>query len=185
MITALRARPAPTPKAAPRGGEATVARALDDGRYRLDDGTTAARAFSCVVVPEPGDRVLLHEGKDGLRYILHILRRPAPGTAALDVPGADRVTVSAPELRVQARSRLLLASTGEAELTAGAGRLSLAAERLDITVLGDLIQTARHVVGRCEHWFHEATGLLRLHGRQAIVTAKEDIRVDAERISMG
>ncbi|MBL8511024.1 MAG: DUF3540 domain-containing protein, partial [Betaproteobacteria bacterium] len=48
-----------------------------------------------------------------------------------------------------------------------------------------LVQSARHTVGRAEHYLMEVKKLLRLQGKQVMVTAEKDVKVDGERISMG
>jgi len=183
MMTNL-ARSAPSPAARSAWQEAEVVIDLGGGRFRLTDGKGARQAVSCLVGPAPGDRVLLFLGSDGARTIVHVLDRPGSTEARLSVPGAESLTLAAPNVSLQAGEQLTLASDQRMEIVAP-DLISLTARRLQLTVLDDLIQTARHVVSRCEHFVQEARGLLRMHGRQAIVTADEDVRVDAQRISMG
>jgi hypothetical protein len=158
---------------------------IDDQLHRLEDGTTARRALSCLLVPEPGDRVLCWVDEDGQRHIVQLLSRAERRSARLDVPGMDELALSAYRLTLHADSQLNLMSLCDLALEAGAGRLSMMSRHLDLNALETLVQNARQFVGTCEHWLQEAKGLARLHGRQTLISAIEDVRADAERISMG
>lgn len=158
---------------------------LDEELYRLDDGETAIRAFSCLLVPEPGDRVLCWIDETAERYIVQLLSRSEHRRARLDVSGADELTISASRLMLHADHRLDLSSLCDLALQAGAGRLSLLSRHIDLNALETMVQGARQFVGTCEHWLQEAKGLARLHGQQTLISAVEDVRADAERISMG
>jgi hypothetical protein len=162
-----------------------VAACVDEQLHRLEDGSTARRALSCLLAPEPGDRVLCWVAENGQSYIVQVLSRAAPGRACLDVPGMHELTLSAQRLTLHADSQLNLMSLCDLALQAGAGRLSILSRHLDLNALETLVQSARQFVGSCEHWLQEAKGLARLHGRQTLISAVEDVRTDAERISMG
>jgi len=47
------------------------------------------------------------------------------------------------------------------------------------------VHSARHLVTQVEHCLLQASALLRLHGTQSLITAKGDMKLDAERISLG
>ncbi len=165
--------------------EATVVLAMGDGRFLLDDGGTSRQALSCLLVPQAGDRVAWLAGRDGERYLLHLLSRPEPGSFRLEVLGATELGLVAPKLALRASAQLSLSSMGDAEVSAPGGKLKLEVRNLTVTVLESLVQTARHMIGRYENWFSESRSLSRLHGKQTLVTAEQDVRVDGERISMG
>jgi hypothetical protein len=48
-----------------------------------------------------------------------------------------------------------------------------------------LVHTARNCVGQVDRFLLDARQLLRLHGEHAIVTARQDAKIDAERVSLG
>lgn len=186
MMTTARTPTSLSPREAfAAGQEATVALSLGDGRLLLDDGGPARQALSCLVRPEPGDRVLWQAGRDGERYVLHLLSRPEPAALQLEPAGGADLTLLAPTLKLRATRNLSLASLHDAELSSAGGRLTLSARDLTLNVLESLLSSARNVVGRCENWLMTAKGLGRLHARQTMVTADEDVRADAERISLG
>lgn len=175
----------PAARATSSWQEAGVLMTLAEGRLLLDDGAGARSALSCLVVPEPGDRVLWVAGSDGERYVLHVLNRPQCGSVQLQAAGATTMTLVAPELRLRATKELSMASLADAELSAAGGRLTLSARDLTFHVLESLIHSARQMIGQCENWLLSASGLGRMRGRQILLTADEDLRADAERISLG
>ncbi|GLR12862.1 hypothetical protein GCM10007907_16520 [Chitinimonas prasina] len=184
MMTTKRPLPEPVMQQQVNYSEAVVALSLGGGRLLLDDGCAARTALSCLLAPQSGDRVLYLAASGGERWVLHVLSRMDAGEACIEVAGIPRLTIASPELTLCGERRLALITADEADLTA-AGRLTLSARDLTFNVLGSLLQSARHVVGRCETWLMTASGLGRLHARQTLVTADEDIRADAERISLG
>lgn len=190
-----------TPEASPSPWiEATVDEALPEHRFGLTDGRIAAQAASCLLCPAPGDRVLVFDGREG-RYITAVLQRAAapaqassttpdeidtaPATAHLSVPGAARLLIQQPHIDIQAQTSLRLQCHGDAALTSADGTVSISAQHLLSTVSGSLVQTAKHWVTQVEHGLLQAKALLRMHGGQTLITAKDDMKLDAERISMG
>lgn len=164
---------------------AVIAAKIDDERYLLNDGVAARRALSCLIVPEQDDHVLCWVDENGERYIVQLLSRPDSRRVQLDVNGAQELALCAAHLKLHAESQLDLMSLHDLAVQVGVGRLSLMARHVDLTALETMVQNARQYVGRCEHWLQEAQGLARLHGRQTLISAVEDVRADAERISMG
>jgi hypothetical protein len=181
-------RPLPlTPHASvaePAWSEALVTAVADDEALRLDDGRLARRAASCLLQPQPGDRVLVVALGGGECRIAHVLDRDAAAAACLSVAGASTVKLRAPQVALEAFSHLALRSLGDAEATA-AGNLSLQGRNLFVTAADAFVQHAEHWVGRLGHALLEARQLFRLHGAHAIITAEKDVKIDDERISMG
>ena len=74
----------------------------------LVDGRSARLGASCLLLPEPGDRVLLWRGETGDRCVLAVLERPGSAPAAvLAAPGplairAPRLTFGAQAVHLQA-----------------------------------------------------------------------------------
>ncbi|MCA9649185.1 MAG: DUF3540 domain-containing protein [Myxococcales bacterium] len=90
----------PLPARAPAiaGAIATVVGSEPDGRWRLEGGGRARVAASCLLCPEPGDRVWV-VGEPGEGWVLAVLERAQPGPATLSVPG---------DLRLRTEGRLSL-----------------------------------------------------------------------------
>jgi hypothetical protein len=168
----------------PRNLEAVVS-GLEGGRWSLADGSQAALAASCLLEPRPGDRVAVFAAADGERFIMAVLVRAEPAaTAVLRMPG-EAVEILAGELSLIAGRRLTLASQGEAALLAPSSRLSLQAQDIFTTASGCLVETADQRVSQAQHWLAEVASLLRCHSGQALITAERDLRMDADRITMG
>ena len=164
---------------------------------RMADGSVVSmrKAVSCLVAPEPGDRVLTAEA-DGEVYVLAVLER---------APGRHSAT-----LRIET----------EAEIEFVAKRISLRAGILDVltdavTMMGDsfntLFRRSKRVVGNetvvarstslhagqrvavvtqadVQHagvLSQTVDGPLAITSQTAVVTAKSDIRLNGERINVG
>lgn len=180
----MRTLNAPHPPAATLLQDACVAMLFDDGSCLLDSGVRARRALSCLVEPRAGDRVLVGARADGA-HVLHIVEREPCGAVCLSAPGAQALTLRQARVGVYAAEALDLASAGDASLTAAGGSLALSGRNLLLTARESIVELADHYVGRIGQYLLEVRELLRLHGHDALVTATRDVKVDAERISMG
>jgi len=170
-----------------RLASAVVTIVFEDGLCLLEDGRRARRACSCLVEPCAGDRVLVagEAAGPGSCHVLHVLERRAGMTAHLSVPEASDLALRQRRLSLHAVDGLDLGCAGDVSLTAANGTLSLSGRNLFATVTDSIIEQAAHYVGRVGQFLLDAGGLLRLHGEQALITAEHDVKVDAERISMG
>jgi hypothetical protein len=89
-----------------------VARSGPAVRVRADSGERdASIATSCLIAPEPGDRVLLVASAENA-FVLAVLERANPGEAQLAFDGDVSLNVPGGRLRVFAREGLELASPG-------------------------------------------------------------------------
>lgn len=158
---------------------------FDDGSCLLCNGVRAYRAVSCLVELQVGDRVLANVSGDGLCHVLHILMRGEGESAGLSVPGARSVALRQARIALHAIETLDMGSAGEASLSAAGGTLSLNGRNLFLTVSESIVEQANHYVGKFGQYLLDVRQLLRLHGNDALLTATSDIKVDAERISMG
>jgi len=86
---------------------------------------------------------------------------------------------------IRATEQIALHALRDVDITAATGVLSLNARNLFTTVQESLVQNVRHFVGKAEQYLLDAKQLLKLHGKQALITAEHDVKVDGERISMG
>lgn len=183
MFAARHAKPVQS--ASPVWFEATIHAAAGRDSWRLDDGRSARQAVSCLVTPQPGDRVLLIASADGECFVLHVLARADGGRATLAVPGAEAVSIRQAEVAIAATRQIALRAGDGVEVTAVQGTLSLSGKQLFAGAAESLVQTARTYVGQVEQFLLDARQLLRLHGEQAMITARQDAKIDAERISLG
>jgi hypothetical protein len=83
------------------------------GRYK------AGRAVSCLVAPEPGDRVLVAALEDGAVYVLAILEREAGQTTALSVDGDLTVQLPNGRFTVAAQEGVNLISGKDMAIVTG------------------------------------------------------------------
>jgi hypothetical protein len=177
--------PAVVVSAAPAWFETTIHDAAGRDIWRLGDGRLARQAVSCLITPQPGDRVLLVGTADGEYFVLHVLARADGGRATLAVPGADAVSIQQAEVDIAATRSIALRAAGDVEVTAMQGTLSLNARQLFASAAESLVHTARTYVGQVEQFLLDAREFLSLHGELVMIIARQDAKIDAERISLG
>lgn len=176
--------PEPAPRAAPQWCCAEIAQALDaPGTWRLADGRAVTQALSCLIAPEAGDQVLVLQAGDRA-YITHVLARTSD-RARLNVPGIEQLAIEQASLRLEAAATLDLRCGGDVTLTSLQGSIAVSARHFLASIAETLAQQARHVVTHAGHCVLQASALLRVHGRQALITADQDVKVDAERVTLG
>lgn len=175
-------------------------------------------AAACLLRPETGDLVLLCHAPDSGRppqtgnwWVLSVLQRGLPESpATLAVPGAELVSLDAPELR--------LAASGRLNVTAGDVTVNTLKTTLHTGSLQVVASTA-HIVARqltrMVQVFHsladtitehcrtrvavvdevnstqsgsemiESKDVMLLKGGQVLLDAKKSVRIDGEHILMG
>ncbi len=175
----------------------------------------ASVAASCLLRPEVGDVVLVCPveapgNQPPGWWVLAVLRRAQAGAATLRVPGATAVTMSAPELHLRAEDAMTLASAGlrvEARrvdlrgsvlqatadtVGAVARKLTLVADKLD-TLARDVVLRSRHRVSKIDEVDSLQAGNLSIQveetaiaeGGQVVINARDNVRIDGQRILMG
>jgi hypothetical protein len=179
------ARSAPAHGLAPVWSEACIAVVLDDHRFLLDDGRLARQALSCLVLPQVGDRVLVSSSAGAEAYVVHVLSRNNLHAARLAVPGAAELHIEQESVALHAEGTIALHCLRDVEIAAATGVLTLNANNLFSTVNESKVESVRHYVGKAEHYLLDAGQLLRLQGRQAMLLAEQDVKIDSDRISVG
>lgn len=182
-----------------------------DGRFTvLSEGGSAIRAMradSCLLVPEPGDLVLVFRRSKGQNYILSVLEKTSQtGAVALptrarlqgeeiELAAGKRLGLSAPELGIAAN----IANLGVVRLTLACrkvfGNLSEVSLNLDrlSTSIGRIIQNItdsfRRVSGvesvHAESLRFQAREGLDMRCEDATIKARREVVVDGERIKLG
>ncbi len=206
----------PAAPAQPTPGTFPCARVIEmapDGRSRVavDEAELwAARAFSCLVEPTVGDRVLLAQ-VEGETYVLAVLDRLLPGTATLSAPGVERLTVSAPHLGLAAGETLALTAAKDVTIdsrtvairahafslvgrlvTLVADHLRSTARRREVVADQIAVQAQSRValvrdtdVLEAGTVMHSVAGITSTTAATAVLVAKEDVRFDGKRVTVG
>lgn len=183
-----------------------------EGRIGLaigDERVWARRALSCLLAPEAGDRVLAAQA-DGETFVLAVLDRLLPDVATLGVPEARRVMLAAPDLAVQGEGRLALQAR---ETTVEGENVRILAKSFSLvgrlaTFVADLLRvSARRSESVTDEMAVQAGArTTRITGtdvsevgtlvrnveqvsvetaQSAVMTAKEDLRFDGKRVTVG
>ncbi len=168
--------------------------AADGESFRVSGGSTVRRAAACLLLPMPGDRVLV-AGGGGDGYILSVLERGCSAAADLSVPGAEALRlhapaleVHAPELLLQVQHTTLAGRTLSAVLSAVeavAGTVRLCADKL-VSQAGTSLRVVdaidSTVAGSVLVQVHQTYAL---QSEQAVIAASGEVRLDGKQISMG
>jgi hypothetical protein len=170
---------------------------------------TLRRAASCLLEPAPGDVVLLHGGGP-VAFVLAILTRAEGQDAVLAAPAGARLVLRAPEVAIEAGARL---SATAPEAALALGRVTLRARSAALVAdaatlaAGLLRSTARQIEQQAERLLAVAgSRTVRVRGADllqagsslatvetvaatrsgtTLLTARHDVRVDAERVAIG
>ena len=195
--------PPPAPPA-PATPVAARVEAVEDGRLDLalaGRRVTARRAASCLVEPAPHDTVLAVETSAGA-FVVAVLERSPDAEVVLSVPDAPLAAFAQEGLAVRCES--LTVDAGRTTLRGrvarvASGVLSAVAEQLDV-VARTLRRSADHEVTRAGAAVRTVDGAqtvtageMMVEARSAmsqragivLIDAREDVRVNGERITMG
>lgn len=185
----------------------------DAPQFLVDDGDgrrLAARAAGCLLEPAEGDTVLLGRSGPDRAFILTVLLRGPDAAATVSVEGADSVTLRAPALSLRGDESCSVATAcldveaGETELRSGRARLigdavsavvgTLETVGRELHAVADFIHRSAGTylrVSRETDTVHGGTLLRRADGptvmesEQTVLSARSDVRISGERISMG
>lgn len=179
----------------------------EPGRHLVDlDGlrVAAQRGAGCLVHPEPGDLVLVAAATEsgGEAFVISVLRRARVEGARIGVAGSPDMTIAQPILRLACDE--LEADADRVTLRARATRyLGEAAtavlDRIDVlfralNLVGDRsaskLGTQVRIVDGVDTLVagqvaYKANETMTLRSADTVMTAKADVRIDAERISLG
>jgi hypothetical protein len=158
-------------------GESSVGEFSAEGPYQLqlgDKKVCANVAEGLLVSPNVGDVVLCVD-VDNSMVISQVLKR-VEKTSPLVMCSSRPIEWVAPVLRFKALKEMELLSVNK--LTLSAADVVLGATRT-------LVQQASNMIQQVKNYSLTAKDLLRLNGRQQIIIAEDDIRMDAKRINMG
>ncbi|WP_432453223.1 MULTISPECIES: hypothetical protein [unclassified Agarivorans] len=142
-------------------------------KYQLDHDVEVVLAMSSLIQPVRGDLVAYLKTEAGC-FLLHILQRNCEQVTQIN--SVHPIQLHAPKIVLSAEQELELLSLNRFSLTGQHGLIS---------VSGTLVSCADFMVKQVNQLMVTAKGLLRLSGRQQVITAEEDVRIDGKRINMG
>lgn len=159
--------------------------AIEGEVFVLDNGLRAEQSAACLLQPAEGDRVLMYCGEAGQLFITQVLQQASQEQACLSVKGVKRLKIEQAEVSVLAQNEIRLTAVKNIDLSAIAGNLSVHADNIFSSVKDTVVEQAKHRISKAMTYALDVTGLTRMHSEQAVVTAEKDLKMDAERISMG
>jgi len=177
----------------------------------------ASVAFSCLVVPREGDRVLLSRCNNE-NHILAIIERPDVSDMAISFPGNVAMQAKSGSISMVAQHKLSLTSAKQTQITSTELAINTMKTNVlsqELLVKGDKVTSEWRQINVIAKVFHFLTDTLTQHiknsfkvvegvdqlkslnymqtvdktlsirSRDAVITARKDIKIDGERIHMG
>lgn len=140
----------------------------------IDELYLAVNAVSLLIKPEQGDKVCFIE-TDNEYYIIQILSRREERAAML-IESKVPLHWVAPSLQFTAFEKLELVSLN---------RLAVMGKNYILSATQSIVEQTENWIQRVGQGSVSARGILRLSGKQQVITAEEDVRIDGKRINMG
>ena len=159
---------------------------------------SARRAATCLLQPNVGDEVWVARLGDGRTYVLSILERSDTSSAELSIEGDISLEAPSGRLRMVASEGLEMVSPSAVSITTR--RFELVASGARLLVAGALETVAERFVEQAKRAYRtiddieqvrvgqldmSAKDTLRMHAKNALVTAMSLVKVDGKQIHMG
>lgn len=157
---------------------------IQQGRCQLDNGMAATISSGCLLQPEEGDHVLMYQSGEQC-FITQVLQKKSTELARLNVQGVKQLLVDQPEISLMAHDTARITAVKDIELSAISGNLHVQANNFFSSIRDTVVEQARHKISKAFTYALDVTGLTRIHSEQTVMTAEKDLKIDAERISMG
>jgi len=163
----------PTPLQVNFGGQITSFDQVNNC-WVIDSHFSADCAINLLVKPCVGDKVCFIE-MDNAYYITQLLSRDL-SNETLVIQSDKKVHWLAPELKLTAFENLEFVSLN---------KVAISSKNYVMSAANTMIQQAENLLQQVGQFSLTAKGLLRLSGKQQLITAEKDVRIDGERINMG
>lgn len=151
----------------------------------LNGHIATKRALSCLIMPHVGDTVLYWKDDQNTAWIISVLCAENLQEREVSLPRNAGFKINTENFTVNASSTIKLNAIKEIKLNVALGKLTECARSACQMVHGSLVQFTKHLINRSEYIDFHAEKLLKSHGTQQLITAKKDIKMDADRINMG
>lgn len=139
-----------------------------------ESGLMALAAEDMLMQPEEGDVVLCVKVAEQW-FITQLLKRAQP-KETLQLTSSRTVEWAVPSFRIKALNELELLS---------ANRLTISARDLLAGASRSLVQQAHNFLQKATTFSLNTKGLMQITGKQQVIVAEEDLRMDGKRINMG
>ena len=155
-----------------------------NGEAVLRSGLVARRAVSCLVEPQVGDEVLCCRDASGSNLVAVLARNSGSGVE-ISSPGEGDIQLRASKFSLRSTKDIELRGFGDVLIEAPLGKLVMNVEDLFQTVRKNLVQLGKNMITKTTNWHFRAEGTVLSDSENHVITAKRDLRMDAERINMG
>ncbi len=157
---------------------------IEEQVFLINDGLIAKKADGLGLGLQAGDLVAYLETDDTV-FIISLLSAAEPrARMTIEFGCADRLLITANHLDLVGRRSVSLRSFKDISLETGR-TIKLTCENWLQNVVGSVVSVMGAWIQKCEQGSIETKGVMRSNAGSQIVTANEDLRLDAKRINMG
>ena len=166
----------PSPKPDVRNTEVLVGKITQidkENQFFFVNNISVTCASSLLIKPNVDDLVCFIKEQEQ-HYIIQILHSAQQQPVVMQ--SEQPIHFNAPAIRLQAWQDIELVSLN---------RLSMIAKHGTLSVASTLVMNAENLIQKVKQLSISVKGLLTMHGKQQVITAEEDVRIDGKRINMG
>lgn len=151
--------------------------------FFINDELLSRQADGLGIRLKVGDVVSYLETSDEA-YIVNLLVAAPREDMGLRFPCADGLTISAERIDLLGQQTISLRALQELSLVTSR-TLKICCQNLFQTVIASAVNVMGSWIQKCEQASVETKGIMRSNAGSQIITADEDLRLDAKRINMG
>lgn len=154
-------------------GEVTAIESTQQ-QFVIDGYFLSFKAVSLLIEPMVGDRVCFIE-IEGQYYITQLLTR-SNEQADLVIASKQKMQWVAPKMTFTAFEQLELVSLN---------KVMISSKDYVVSAAKTMLQQAESLITNVGQLSAHAKGMMKLTGKQQVIVAEKDVRIDGERINMG
>ena len=162
-----------------------ISEQLSDECWLLSNGCSANRSFSCLIEPQVGDQIIAASSVNDIYIIAIIARAEADLVNTLSLPQQQSCQWQAEQLTLVGREKISILSAKEIVINVSLGQLVMSAQDILQTVQNNFVLWCKQFFQKADQVDIQTSQLTKSHSHNQIITADNDIRIDAERINLG
>jgi len=162
-----------------------ISEQISEECWLLSNGRSANRSFSCLLEPQVGDQIIAASSVNEVHIIAIIARSETGLVNSLSLPQQQSCQWQAEQLTLVGREKVSVLSSKEIVINASLGQLVMSAQDILQTVQNNFVLWCKQFFQKADQVDIQTTQLTKSHSHNQIITADNDIRIDAERINLG
>ena len=152
--------------------------------WLLQSGLRAVRATSCLAEPIAGDTVLVAVESESI-FVISILKRTLDTPITVSPPSGVGLNLKTKFFSLISERNIDFSSLTGINLSAPLGTIRTISENLLQTVQGSIVNIAKTMISNADDVQVNAKGSILSKAKTHVITADQDLFMDADRINMG